>query len=87
MDIITHPQVQDLVGRLPSQKLPLAYNILADLLNKDESLLSPQLNIMLLPLYERKKIMTKQAEKMVAHYKDNENERQAWQSGDFVNEY
>jgi len=87
MDTITHSQVQDLVDRLPSQKLPLAYNILADLLNIDESELSPQLNIMLLPLNERRKIMAKQAKKMVTHYKKTEDERQTWQAGDFVDEY
>lgn len=87
MDTITHSQVQDLVDRLPSQKLPIAYNILADLLNIDESELSPQLNIMLLSLNERRKIMAKQAKKMVNHYKETEDERQTWQAGDFVDEY
>lgn len=87
MTTITHSQIQELVDRLPSQKLSLVYNILTELINKDESKFSPQLTIMLLPLNERRNIMAKQAEKMVSHYKKSENERQIWQSGDFVDGY
>ena len=31
MQTVTHGQVKDLVGRLPVQKLPIAYQFLADL--------------------------------------------------------
>jgi hypothetical protein len=86
MNAITYSQVKKLVKRLPAKKLPLAYSLLVDLAKEaDEP--SPQLGFMLLPLSERRKIMAQQAEQMVAHYEQTESERQAWQGGDFVDEY
>ncbi|MDZ7289162.1 MAG: hypothetical protein ONB44_05730 [candidate division KSB1 bacterium] len=87
METITYSQVQDLVKRLPPAKLPLAYNLLADLADKEAEPLSPQLSFMLLPLNERRRIMTQQANQLIAHYEQTANERQEWQSGDFIDEY
>jgi len=68
METITHSQVQDLVKQLPAPKLPLVYNLLADLTANDPDELSPQLDFMRLPLSERRRIMAQQAAQMVAHY-------------------
>jgi hypothetical protein len=87
MSAITYSQIQELVMRLPATKLPLVYNLLVDLAKKEEDELSPQLNFMLLPLNERRQIMTQQAKQMIAHYEQAESERQAWQAGDFIDEY
>ena len=87
MDTITHSQVQELVNRLPAKKLPLAYDLLVDLADKESSEISPQLNFMLLPLNERRRIMAQQAEQMVSHYEETAHERKIWQAGDFIDEY
>ena len=83
MNAITYSQIQELVMKLPVTKLPLVYNLLVDLAKKEADDLSPPLNFMLLPLNERRRIMTQQAKQMIAHYEQAESERQAWQAGDF----
>ncbi|HEX9973141.1 MAG TPA: hypothetical protein VGD14_13805 [bacterium] len=87
MEAVTYSQVQELVKKLPPTKLPLAYNLLVDLADKETDLQSPQLNFMHLPLNERRRILAKQAKQMIAHYEQTTNERQIWQAGDFVDEY
>lgn len=87
MDTITHSQVQKLVNQLPVKKLPLVYNLLVDLADKESSEISHQLNFMLLPLNERRRIMAQQAEQMVSFYKETAHERETWQAGDFIDEY
>lgn len=83
MDTITYSQVQELVNRLPSKKLQLAYSLLVDLADKEAYEISPQIHFMLLPSSERRRIMSQQAEQMVAHYEQEASERQTWQAGDF----
>jgi hypothetical protein len=87
METITYSQVQDLIRQLPAQKLPLVYNLLIDLTTEDKSGMSAQLDFMRLPLSERRRIMAQQAAQMVAHYEQTAAERQAWQEGDFSDEY
>ena len=87
MEKITHSHVQNLIDKLPEQKLTMAYNILKDLVKKEQIELSPQMNIMLLPINERRKLLLKQAKQMSNHYKVTDDERQMWQSGDFLDEY
>lgn len=87
MDTITRSLVQEVVNRLPTKKLTLAYNFLVDLADKESSEISPQLNFMLLPLNERRRIMAQQAERMVSHYKETAYEKSEWQAGDFIDEY
>jgi len=86
MDTITHSQVNKLVNQLPTKKLPIAYNLLADLAKKESSEISHQLNFMLLPINERRRIMAQQAEQMVSFYKETAQEREEWQAGDFIDE-
>jgi hypothetical protein len=86
MGTITHSQVNKLVNRLPAKKLPLAYNLLADLAEKESSENSHQLNFLLLPINERRRIMAQQAEEMVSFYKETAHERKDWQAGDFIDE-
>lgn len=73
--------------RLPATKLPLVYSLLIDLADKETDVQSPQLNFMLLPLNERRRILAQQAEQMIAHYEQTADERQSWQAGDFTDEY
>jgi len=72
---------------LTTKKLPLAYDLLVDLVEKESSEISPQLNFMLLPLNERRRIMAQQPELVVSHDKETAHERGEWQAGDFIDEY
>ena len=85
-DTITYSQVQALIKQLPPKKLSLAYSLLADLVDKPQHEVSPELNFMLLPLSERRKIMARQAEQMISHYEQTTDERETWQAGD-LHEY
>lgn len=87
METITYSQIQELVMRLPATKLPLAYRLLSELADSKVDALSPQRDFMLLPLAERGRIMREQAEQMVTHYEQTAIEREAWQAGDFIDEY
>jgi len=87
MEAITYSQVQELVKKLPATKLFLAYSLLTDLTDTETDLKSSQGNFMLFPLIERRQILAQQAKQMIAHYKKTANERQIWQTGDFVDEY
>ena len=80
----TYSQVQELVRKLPVKKLPVAYQLLADLSVSDASSLSLQEDFMLLPIAKRRRLMAAQAKQMVAHYERTASERRAWQAGDFV---
>lgn len=84
MQTVTYSQVQALVVKLPIQKLPVAYRLLADLGKSDVEVSSPQQDFMLLPITERRRLMAEQTQRMLAHYKEMATERQAWQTGDFV---
>ena len=86
MDTINYSRVQEIVNRLPANKLPLAYDFLLDLADKESSEISPQINFMLLPLNERRRIIAQQAEHKVSHYKETAYETRAWQAGDFIDE-
>ncbi len=85
METITYSHVQQLIQQLPETKLPIAYRLLLDLANTEDDELSPQHNFMRLSLDDRRQIMTQQAEQMKAHYEQTADERQEWQSGDFIN--
>ena len=87
MNAITYSQVHELLVKLPAAKLPFVYNLLLDLSKKESDNLSPQLNFLRLPLNERRRIMIQQANELISHYKQEERERQAWQAGDFMDEY
>jgi hypothetical protein len=88
MQTVTYSQIQELVMRLPTKKLPTAYRLLVDLSASDTDSLSRQEEFMLLPLAERRRLMaeaaTRGAKQMVMHYEQTASERQAWQAGDFV---
>ncbi len=87
METITCDEIQNLIQRLPDAKLPVAYRLLIELLEKDFDFESPQLNLMLLSLKERRQILTEQAESMKKVYEQTSDERQEWQGGDFFDEY
>lgn len=87
METITSTQIQELVMRLPAAKWPFVYSFLANLANKETEAQSPQLDFLLLPLNERRRLMAQQAQRMVSHYEQTAGERQAWQAGDFADEY
>ena len=84
MPTVTYGQVQDLVGRLPIQKLPIAYRFLADLTREEHVLSSPQREFLTLSVEERRKLLAQQALQLVAHYEETSDERAAWQAGDFA---
>lgn len=84
METIAYAQIQELIMRLPARKLPLAYSLLSNILEKESDELSPQVQFMILPLAERQRVMARQAKKMVTHYEESAVERQVWQAGDFL---
>jgi hypothetical protein len=84
MQSITYSQIQELVMRLPAAKLPIAYDLLLDLVSGEPDAATSQLDFMLLPLIERRRLMAEQAEQMVTHYEQTKEERRDWQKGDFV---
>jgi len=84
MQTVTYSQVQELVVQLPTAKLPVAYRLLVDLSRSEVDTSSPQQDFMLLSIAERRRLMAEQVQQMVAHYKETTAERQAWQTGDFV---
>jgi len=83
METITYAQVQDLIKRLPEDRLPVAYRLLHELAEHGE-LLQPQLDFLRLPLPERRRILAEQAEEMKGHYEETADERTEWQAGDFI---
>jgi len=87
MEAITHSQVHEIIKRLPARKLARAYSFLIDLAEKESDIQSPQVNFMLLPQEERRRMLAEQARQMAAHYDQTAEERELWQSGDFANEY
>ena len=84
MQTVTYGQVQDLVGRLPIQKLPIAYRFLTDLTRNERVMSSPQHEFLTLSATERRSLLAQQAEQLIAHYEETSDERASWQAGDFV---
>jgi hypothetical protein len=84
METITYSQVQELIKRLPAKKLPIAYRLLVDLDKSGIDSSSLQQEFMLLSLTERRRLMTEQAQQMIAHYTETSSDRETWQAGDFV---
>ena len=85
MEMITYSQVQELVKKIPAVKLSLVYKLLLELVDQEANTPSPQLDLLFLPLGERRRIMAQQAEQMIAHYQQTAVEWQEWQGGDFIN--
>lgn len=86
MGSVSVAEVQELVTRLPEEKLPHAYRLLRDLADR-QSDISIQVEFMRLPVSERRLLLIQQAAEMVDHYKHTAAERQEWQSGDLQDEY
>jgi len=84
METIAYSQVQELIMRLPVQKLPIAYHLLDGLRERETDASSFQQDFMRLPVAERRRLMEKQAEQTIAHYEQTASERQAGQAGDFI---
>ena len=85
METITYSQVQDLVQHLPPQCLPVAYEMLRELADRDQTLQS-QIGFRSLPLVNRREILARQAEELKAHYAESADQREDWQAGDFPDE-
>ncbi len=83
MDSVTLTQVQELVERLPAQKLPTAYRLLDELIASDPPR-SFQEDFMRLPRDERRRLLSAQAKELATHYEQTASERETWQVGDFV---
>ena len=85
METITYSQIQELVQQIPEERLPAAYKVLRELVERGETL-AAQVNFMRLPKAQRRAILARQAEKMRGHYEDSAAERSEWQAGEFVDE-
>ncbi len=84
MTTITYSEVRQLVMRLPVDKLPVAYDLIADLREDDVESDLVQQSFMRLSTEERRRLMMEQAAQMKSYYEQTTTERQAWQTEDFV---
>jgi hypothetical protein len=78
MQTITYTQLQDLVAKLPKDKLPMAYRLLEELTTPEPEVLSPQAAFMRLPIEERRRILREQAQQLAAYYAQTDKERLEW---------
>ena len=86
METVTYSQVQELVQQIPESRLPAAYQVLRELVDRGEAL-EAQVNFMRLSLADRRDILARQAEQFRDYYQDSAVERSEWQAGDFIDEY
>lgn len=84
MTTITYSEVRQLVMRLPVDKLPVAYDLIANLREDDVESDLVQQSFMCLSTEERRRLMMEQAAQMKSYYERTTTERQTWQAGDFV---
>ena len=77
MKTVTYAQVEQLVKKLPKAKLPLAYHLLVDLVNREIDEQSPQAAFMCLSLEKRRQLLAQQAKEMKEHYEQMADERSA----------
>lgn len=82
MQTITYNQVRELAPSLPSAKLPLAYKFLRDLIPESPQEPPTGKEFIQLPLSERRRLLSKQADELVQHYTQTEDDREIWQGGD-----
>ena len=75
MKKVTYTQVEQLVKKLPKAKLPIAYHLLVDLINREVDEQSPQAVFMRLPLEERRQLLAQQAKQMKGHYEQMSDEQ------------
>ena len=69
MKTVTYAQIEQLIKKLPKAKLPIAYRLLVDLVNREIDEQSPQAAFMCLSLEERRQLLAQQAKQMKGHYK------------------
>jgi hypothetical protein len=84
MTTITYSEVHKLVMRLPANKLPVAFDLIADLSEDDTESDLAQQDFMRLSSEKRRQLMMEQATQLKSYYDQTTAERQAWQAGDFV---
>jgi len=84
MGNISYVQVQELVKRLPEERLTVAYYLLLELTQKADTP-TPQRAFLRLRPSERYEILARQAEQMKVHYEQAAEDRREWQVGDFCN--
>ena len=84
MKTVTYAEVQQLVAKLPENKLASAYRLLYALTTPEAQ--SPQAELMRLSVDERRQLLSQQAEQMKTHYEQTADERTEWQAGDFIDE-
>jgi hypothetical protein len=88
MENISYLKVQELVKKIPTTKLTIAYNLLRELVDdKETSAQSPHMEYMRHSNEERRQILRQQAEQMKIHYEQNISNRNEWQAGDFIDNY
>ena len=84
MKTVTYAEVQQLVAKLPENKLASAYRLLHALTTTEAQ--SPQAEFMSLSADERRQLLSQQAAQMKAYYEQTADERSEWQAGDFIDE-
>ena len=84
MKTVTYAEIQQLVAKLPENKLASAYRLLHALTTTEA--LSPQAQFIDLSVDERRQLLSQQAEQMKTHYEQTADERTEWQVGEFIDE-
>lgn len=84
MNTITYAEVQELVTRIPVVKLPIAYELLTELAQERVDKSSPQQQFAMLSKGEQQHLLEQQAAAMVDYYQQTAEERNEWQSDDFI---
>ena len=74
MKTVTYTQIEQLVKKLPKTKLPIAYHLLVDLINREVDEQSPQAAFMRLSLEKRRQRLAEQAKQMKEHYEQMSDE-------------
>jgi hypothetical protein len=70
METVTYSQVKDLVQQIPESRLPAAYRVLRELVDRGETL-EAQVNFMRLSLADRHDILARQAEQLRDYYQES----------------
>lgn len=84
MTTITYSEVNKLVMQLPADKLPVAYELIANLSEDDMESDLVQQDFMRLSPEKRHRLLMEQAAQLKSYYEQTTTERQVWQAGDFV---
>ncbi len=87
MEMITQFKVLELIKQLPEAKLPIVYQFLQQIVNDNVAQATFLREPMRHSIDERRRILSSEAERLKSYYQKTAEDRQDWQSGDFMDGY